>query len=291
VQSQTSEAWAVNANAGVKAVPVSQDSFDIATLAVELAQLSGGAFDPSIGPVSLLWDIESENPHIPTAAELAKALPLVNWHDIKLDTAQRSIFLAKPGMRLDFGGVAKGYAALEAAKICRAAGVTSALLNMGDSTIFALGSKPTGKKWRIGIQNPVQTDADGTLVNRGKMLGVVSVADAVVESSGTYERFFVRDGKTYHHIMNPRTGYPVDNGLVQVTLIVPATTRYADGLSTTVFVLGPEKGMKLVESMDGVAAILVSSDRKVWLSSRAKALFSLDDASFQLAETISRSTK
>jgi thiamine biosynthesis lipoprotein len=150
---------------------------------------------------------------------------------------------------------------------------------MGDSSIYALGTKPGGKKWRIGIQNP-SAGKDG--VERGKMLGVVEVAGQVVESSGTYERFFVQDGKAYHHIMDPKTGYPVDNGLVQVTLILPGDTRWADGLSTAVFVLGPVRGLKLIEDMPGAAAILVFADKRVLLSGRARELFSLDAAGYRL---------
>ena len=282
VQNQTSELAVVNQLAGVKPVAVSPDTYAIASLAVELAQLSGGAFDPTIGPVSLLWNIESDAPHVPSPAELKLALPLINWQEIDLDPTRQSVGLRRPGMQLDFGGVAKGYAALEAARICREAGVKSALLNMGDSSIYALGTKPNGKPWRIGIQNP--DPGTGGEVQRGQLLGVVECADAVVESSGSYERFFVKDGRQYHHIMDPKTGFPVNNGLVQVTLILGGDTRWADGLSTAVFVLGPVAGLRLVESLPNAAAIMVGSDHSVRLSSRAKGRFHLDDASFHLVD-------
>jgi thiamine biosynthesis lipoprotein len=206
-------------------------------------------------------------------------MDLVDWHGVEADPAAGTLRLTRAGMRLDFGGVAKGFAALEAARICREAGIDSALLNMGDSSIYALGAKPGGKKWRIGIQNPT---AGQEGVERGKMLGVVEVAGQVVESSGTYERFFVQDGKAYHHIMDPATGHPVDNGLVQVTLILPGDTRWADGLSTSVFVLGPARGLELIEGMPEAAAILVFADKRVLLSRRAAGLFTLDAAGYRL---------
>jgi thiamine biosynthesis lipoprotein len=284
VQNRQSEAWAINQAAGKQPVTVSSDTLAIAGIALDLARLSRGAFDPTIGGVTLLWNIEGEQPHIPSAAELAVLLPLVNWQWVRLDAGKSQVFLERPGMQLDFGGVGKGYAALEAARMCREAGVKSALLNMGDSSIYALGTKPNGSKWRIGIQNP--DVAAGSEVERGKMLGVVEVADGVVESSGVYERFFERGGTRYHHIMDPKTGFPADNGLVQVTLILPGDTRFADGLSTAVFVLGPVAGRQLIEDMPGAAAILVGAGHQVVLTSRAKGLFKLSDESFHVVERL-----
>lgn len=274
VQSPDSEAWKINDRAGKESVVLSDDAFNVAELAAELAQLSEGAFDPTIGPLTSLWNIEGDDPHVPTGQELSELLPLVNWKDFVVDKSARTAFLKRPGMRVDFGGVAKGYAARVAVDICREARVKSGLVNLGDSSIIAIGKKPNGKKWRVGIQSP--EIVDGT-VERGKLLGVIECEDAVIQSSGVYERFFVRDGVRYHHILDPKTGFPVENGLAQVSLVLPGDYRYADGLSTTIFVLGPEAGLRLVESIPGAAGLLITSDRRILLSSRAEKMFSLSD--------------
>ena len=283
VQDKNSEITAVNNSAGLRPVKVSADTFAVATIALDIARLSGGAYDPTIGPIVQLWNITAENPQVPQAAAIRKLLPLINWHDVVLNPTASSIYLKRPDMQLDFGGTAKGFAAIEAARICREEGITSALLNMGDSSIFLLGNKPDGKPWRVGIQNPVPASADQT-VERGQILGVVEYGDGVIETSGPYERFFTKDGKRYHHIMDPATGSPVETNLDQVTVILPASTRMADGLSTSCIVLGLEKGLKFIEAIPGAAAIFVTGDRQVHLSRRAAALFTLKDTTFTLVK-------
>jgi len=287
VQDKNSEITAINNAAGVKPVKVSADTFAVATIALDIARLSGGAYDPTIGPIVQLWNITAESPRVPEPIQIHKLLPLIDWRDVVLDPAASTVFLKRFGMQLDFGGTAKGFAAIEAARICREAGVTSALLNMGDSSIFLLGNKPDGKPWRVGIQNPVPVSADQA-VERGQILGVVEYGDGVIETSGPYERFFTKDGKRYHHIMDPVTGAPVDTTLDQVTVILPASTRMADGLSTSCIVLGLDKGMKFIEAIPGAAAIFVTGDRKVHLTSRAANLFTLKDAAFTLDKPADR---
>jgi FAD:protein FMN transferase len=275
VQKPDSEVSKVNAMAGKAPVVVSADTYAVMKRALTMSSLSGGAFDPTIGPIVDLWNVAGDNPHVATAKEIGNALPLVDWRQVETDDAARSIFLKKPGMKLDFGGIAKGFAADEAARIAKKDGVVSALFNMGDSSIYVMGSKPDGVPWRIGVQNPV-SDENGEVI-RDRYLGIFECSDADVETSGPYERFFMKDGKRYHHIMDPKTGMPADNGLIQVTLIMPNDVDLPDGLSTSCFVLGLQKGMKLIESLPGVGAVFVTADNKAYISSRAASKFSFSE--------------
>lgn len=278
-----SEVSRVSAASGQHPVTVSADTFQVLASALDMARLTGGIFDPTIGPVSFLWNVTGDHPHVATPEELKTVLPLVDWKAVQMKAEDRSVFLPKAGMRLDFGGIAKGYAADEAARLVREAGLKSALLSMGGSTIFALGQKPvlvqgqtTWVNWKVGVQNPEQP--------RGEMIGILEVADSVVESSGSYERFFEEGGKRYHHIMDPRTGAPAESGLTQVTLVLPADTKYGDGLSTSCFILGLEKGRALIQALPGAAALFVTADRKVYPVGDLKGRFTLKDSNFTLVD-------
>ena len=175
-------------------------------------------------------------------------------------------------MRLDLGGIAKGYAADRGAEVLRQKGIGKALLDFGGN-IYALGTKSDTEQWRIGIQNPFEP--------RGNFIGILNVSDLSVVTSGTYERYFELDGVRYHHILDPSTGFPADTGLVSVTIIA-ASSMTADALATGVFVLGITQGLTLVEAFDGVEAILIGDDRRVYLSSGAGERFSLSDDSFKI---------
>lgn len=179
-------------------------------------------------------------------------------------------------MALDLGSTSKGYAADEVAKILRSGGVTSAVIDLGGN-VLVLGSRPDGKPWRIALQNPFSSE-------RGAYLGIASIADETMVTSGVYERFFIdKDtGKRYHHILDTSTGYPVDNGLMSVT-IVTTKSFDADGFTTTVFALGREKGMALAKAK-GVDVIIVDKDRKVYMSPGVSTYFEITDSSFSPAE-------
>ena len=163
-------------------------------------------------------------------------------------------------MAIDLGGIAKGYAADEAIRIFRQYGIKSALIDLGGN-LYALGTKPDGKPWKIGLQNPFGT--------RGDIFATLHVVDKTLVTSGTYERYFVQDGKRYHHILDTSTGYPVENGLMSVTIISDSSID-ADALSTTVFALGLKDGMELVERLKQVDAVFVSTDYKLYTSSGIK---------------------
>ena len=251
-----SDVYRINKAAGIEAVEVHRDTFGVIERAVYFAELSGGAFDPTVEPLVALWDIGGKNPGVPAREEIDGVLPLINWRDIELDRKNKTIFLKKPGMALDLGAIAKGYAADEAAAIIKKAGISQAMISIGGN-ILTVGGKKDGRLWRIGIQNPLDT--------RGAYIGITSTSEKSLVTSGVYERFFEADGKRYHHIFSPSTGYPADNGLLSVSIIADISMD-ADALSTAVFVMGYEKGSALVESLEGVDAIFVFEDRSIYLT-------------------------
>lgn len=235
--------------------------------AKKYSELSGGAFDVTVGPLVKAWGIISGNPRIPPADEINRLLKLVDYKSISIQGSSAKLIL--PGQIADLGGIAKGYAGDAVLDIYRKNGIKSAFVNLGGNVV-ALGKKPDGSTWKIGIQNP--------RAENGKYLGIVSVSDKAVVSSGDYERFFERDGKRYHHILDPKTGYPADSGLIATTIVCGLSVD-ADALSTASFVLGLERGMKLVESIGEVEAIFITKDKKLYTTKGLKDIFTFSDES------------
>ncbi len=269
-----SEVSRISESAGKGAVKVSTEVMDVVETALKVAGLSKGAFDPTVGVFSRVWDFTGEKAHVPDKKELASLLPLVDYRSVKVDRKASTVRLGKKGMRLNLGGVAKGYIVGKALEVLRRHGVEWAVIRAGgDLTVFQkdLEQDP----FVIGIQDPrdkkkllgILKVANGLGATLGKSEGRRPVPTAVT-TSGDYERFFIKDGKRYHHIIDPRTGYPAA-GCRSVT-IVTSDPALADALSTTVFVLGPEKGMKLVEEMEGVEAVIVDDQGRITVSSGLK---------------------
>jgi FAD:protein FMN transferase len=264
---------AVNEAAGIAPVGVGDGAISVVRRDLEYSRLSGGAFDPSVGPLVKLWGIGTDHARLPSRAEIDAALALVGWKDVIVDEKAKTIFLRRPGMALDLGSTTKGYAADAVAELLRARGVKKAVIDLGGN-VMVLGSRPDGQPWRVGLQDPYEP--------RGSLLGVASLVDESMVTSGVYERYLDSGGKRYHHILDTKTGYPVENGLQSVTVIAPRSFD-ADGLTTTIFALGRERGMELAKSR-GVGAIIVDSDRKVYLSPGLSKKFEITDPSFSYAE-------
>jgi thiamine biosynthesis lipoprotein len=262
----------VNAAAGIEPVPVHEETFAVIQRALYYAKLSDGVFDPSVGPLVSLWGIGGDKPRVPLQEEIDETMPLVNWRDIEIDPVTRSVFLKRRGMALDLGAVAKGYAADEAAAIIKNAGIERAIIDLGGN-IVTLGQRSDKNPWRIGIQNPND--------DRNKYIGVLQVTENSVVTSGVYERFFEEEGRRYHHIFLPESGYPVENGLLSVTIIAHNSID-ADALSTAVFVLGYERGRELIDSLFETEAVFIFNDLSVRKTSGAN--FSLTDKTFRLEE-------
>ena len=208
--SADSEISRVNKAAGTGAVPVSDDFLAALREGLELSNDANGLFDPTVGPLVKLWKIGSDEAHVPDPKDIRAALQLVGWRNILVDEQAKTVALRRPGVTLDFGALLKGFAAVEVGRVMHSRGVGSAIVDIGGS-VLALGSKPGGVPWRIGVQKP------GAPI--GVSLGEIQVRDEVVNTSGAYEQFFRQNGQRYQHIMDPRTGYPVDNGVESVTVI------------------------------------------------------------------------
>lgn len=216
--------------------------------------LSMGAFDISIAPVSSLWDFTAPNPVLPDPEDITGALPLIGYENISLDGNE--LTFTKDGMAMDLGAIAKGYIADRVKEYLVNNGVNSAIINLGGN-ILCVGNKPDGTPFKVGIQKPY--------ADRNETVAVMEISDLSVVSSGVYERFFTIDGVSYHHILNPKTGYPYDSDLISVTIVSEKSVD-GDGLSTTCFALDLEEGLKLIESLPGTYAAFITSDYEIHYS-------------------------
>jgi thiamine biosynthesis lipoprotein len=263
-----SDLFAVN-SAAPRGAQVSKETASLLQTALSLASLTDGAFDPTIGAVSSLWDI-SGDPRVPAADELAAAVKRVGYTGIAIDGT--TVTLAQPGMMLDLGGIGKGYAADLAAAIYQKHGVKSALLNLGGN-ILVYGAKSDGSDFRIGLRDPYGSEND--------YFAVISAHDTSVVTSGVYERFFVSGGIAYHHLFDPETGYPVNNGLAAVTVVCQSSTK-ADALSTALFVMGLKDGLKLAETLEDIEAVFVTEDKEVFVTDGLKGSIGITNENFIL---------
>ncbi len=269
-----SEVNRINSMAGKGYAEISHDTYAVISLAKDIADKSGGSFDPTIGPLVSAWGIGRDNPRIPGEDELSRLLELVDYTLISLEGGTRAS-LGKEGMMLDLGGIAKGYAADEAKRIITEMGSSSALINLGGN-ILLVGSKLDRTPWRIGIQDPNSS--------RGRYTMIITLESGTIVTSGIYERFFFDNETRYHHILDTVTGYPADNGLESVT-IVTENSAYADGLSTAAFVLGLGDGVDFIESIPDAEAAFITRDKTIHLTSgfsTEKYGFTLSDESYEI---------
>ncbi len=245
--SDRSELSSININAGLKEVEVSPETLDIIEKAIYVSEKSGGAFDATVGPLIKLWNFHKKVK--PSDAEIRKNLPLVNYRNIVINRDRSTVFLRKKGMLLDLGGIAKGYAADLAVEVLRKGGINSGIVAIAGD-IRAFGLKPDGKPWNIGIKNPRQNNDSDEIIAR------IKLNDRAISTSGDYERFFLQDGKRFHHLLDPKTGYPADR--CRGVSIITDKGVFADAFSTAVFVLGTGNGLKLVRET-GMDAIVIDS--------------------------------
>ncbi|SHG91473.1 FAD:protein FMN transferase [Tepidibacter thalassicus] len=271
INKEDSEVMRINSNSGKDFVKVSNDTFYVIKKGKYFSSLSNGKFDITIGPLVKLWNIGTEYARVPSKYEIDKKIKLVDYNNVVLNESQKSIMLKEKGMVLDLGGIAKGYAADEIVKILKESNIKHAIINLGGN-VFAYGNKPDGTSWKIGIQNPFS--------QRGDYMGIVNISNKTVVTSGIYERFFEKDGKRYHHILDTVTGYPVENNLVGVSIITN-TSIDADALSTAVFSLGLRKGMDFIEKLSDVDAIFITRDYNVYITSGLKENFKLINTQFK----------
>ncbi|WP_129596873.1 FAD:protein FMN transferase [Anaerophilus nitritogenes] len=273
VNLEDSEINKINHASGEDFIKVSKDTSEVLKKSLSYAKISRGAFDPTIGKLVQLWGIGTDSERVPSREEIENALKYVNFHRIK-EKNDDSFQLQNKGMRLDLGGIAKGYAADEVYKILKEKKIEHAMINLGGN-IYAVGNKLDGSSWKIGIQDPLQ--------KTGTHMGYLEVSNQSVVTSGNYERFFVQNNERYHHIIDPHKGYPAKNGVISATIVTDKSMD-ADALSTATYILGVDEGMKLIESLENVECILVTQSQEVYVSSGLKKKFNIINEKFHLKD-------
>jgi FAD:protein FMN transferase len=261
----TSDVNKINNGAGKEYVKVHPEIIKIIKTSIEYSKLSDGYFDITVSPLIKLWGIGTADARIPSDSEIKEKVALVGFNNISINEGDSSVKLMKAGMAIDLGGVAKGFTADEVVKVLTKYGIKSAIINLGGSSIYTLGEKPDKTLWAIGIQHPRKEKNDG-------YIGIIKMPQNALSTSGDYERFFIKDGKRYHHILNPFTGYPADAGVMSDTIVIdssiPDCNMLADILTKVTFVSGVDKGLKIIDSIKGVSCMAVTTDYKIYKSSR-----------------------
>ena len=258
---ETSEVYQLNHRAEGKTVfKLSTDTADLIREGLYYSELSDGAFDITVEPLSSLWDFTSGKNIIPPEKDIAADVKKVGWQNLKLE-GDTLTFLS-PDTTIDLGSIAKGFIADRIKEYLESQGVKSAIINLGGN-VLCVGELPGRKPFRIGLQKPFETHST--------IIANLNINDLSVVSSGVYERHFVIDGKNYHHLLNPKTGYPYDNGLVAVTIVSKKSVD-GDALSTTCFSLGLEKGTALLDSYEDIFGYFITADGEVHYSKGAENL-------------------
>ena len=253
---ESSDVTRINRSAGNKWVKISHETLEVIRKAQEISELSAGRFDITVGPLTQLWRNAREKGFPPSAEDLKQKLDLVNFKNMMIDQEGR-VFLKKRGMAIDLGGIAKGYAVDKAFELLKALGYKNLIVNAGGD--LRTGGSKLDQPWAIGIQNPRSSQ---------KIMATISVSDSAIATSGDYEKFFIHQGKRYHHILNPRDGLPAEE--CQSVTILCQEGMMADALATAVFVLGPTKGYTLCQKLKGVDCLIVDKEGKLTISPRLK---------------------
>ena len=241
----------LQASAAREPVVMAPETMELLIFAKNIYERTGGYLDVTVGPLIDLWDIGNGG-HYPTAEELSAAQGLLGMDDLILDEANGTAYLARPGMRVDLGALAKGYIADKVKALLLDRGVNSGVIDLGRN-ILLIGEKPDGAPFSIGVQSPT---------NAGDLLRVLALKDKSLVTSGTYERYFEHEGKRYHHVLDPFTGFPADQDLSAVT-ILSDSSLWGDALSTACLLLGVEKGLALVDTIPDAEALFVRTDGTV----------------------------
>jgi len=255
---KNSQTTLINYNSGIKPVKVDTELFNLISRSIKVSNLSQGAFDISYASLDKVWFFDKKMQKMPSDDQIANSVAKVGFENIILNEKEQTVFLKLKGMKIGFGAIGKGYAADRAKEILIKNNVKSGIINAsGDLT--AWGQKPSGEDWMVAIVNPL---------NKTKVFSWLPIKNKSIVTSGNYERFINFDGKSYSHIIDPRTGYP-SQGILSVT-IVTENAELADALATSVFVLGEEIGMNMINQLKGVDCIIINSDNKIIKSKNIK---------------------
>jgi thiamine biosynthesis lipoprotein len=257
--SENSQTNQINQNAGIQAVKVESEVFELIVRAKRISELTDGAFDLSYGSLDKrFWNFDKTMAQLPDAQSAKEKVKLINYKNIILDKTLGTVFLKEKGMRIGFGGIGKGYAADKAAQLLRNKGVTSGIVN-ASGDLITWGNQPNGNPWTISLAHPdLPTEAFSKL----------NISNLAVATSGNYEKFVMIDGKKYSHTINPKTGYPI-SGIKSVSIICPIA-ELADALATPVTIMGVEAGLNLINQLNGVEGIIIDDQNHVYKSDNIK---------------------
>lgn len=275
VHVEGSDLWNLRINAGKEWVDVSDHTINVLEKSLSVSKKTNGLFDVTAGPLISLWNIHPPEGYYPTDEEREAVIDLVNFDKVKIDYAKKRVFLEKESMKVDLGAAAKGYIADQVKLILKKRGIDKAIINLGGN-VLVLGKRSEGRGFLVGIQDPNS--------DRGEYVGMVDVTDQSVVSSGIYERFFEYNDKKYHHILNPFTGFPEENNLMQVSIV---STESIDGdiYSTAAFLLGLDEGMAAIENLEGIDAIFITKDQNIYVTSGIEDKFEAkEDSGYSLGD-------
>jgi thiamine biosynthesis lipoprotein len=256
--SESSETAEINRRAGERPVVVSPELFGLVARSLKVAELTGGAFDPTFAALSGLWDFKSPTPAIPSAEAIRSALEKVGTSHVELDREARTVYLTEPGVRLGFGAIGKGFAANSTVRLLRSLGIESGVVSAGGD-LFAFGRREDGTPWRVGIADPRDEE---------RSFATLLVSEQAVATSGDYESFFELDGQRYSHILDPHTGWPVQE--VRSATVICADAELADALATAISVMGIEQGLRLIDRLQGIEALMVDGEGRMHFSANLR---------------------
>lgn len=266
--SEDSEITKLNNAAGLHTVTLSSHTFELLQSSLQIAHLTNGAFDPTIGPLVRLWQKAKEENILPTVEEIKEIIHLVDYNELILDSENLTAFLPKQGMSIDLGAIAKGYAVEKGMEVLRAEGITSALVRAGGN-VYTIGTKPDDSLWKVGFRDPHQLE---------NTIGFIEAENIAVDTAGNYEQSIVVNGQSIGHIINPQTGYPVE--YIASCAIISTNPTLADALSTAVITLGAENGLELIETIPDTEGIIVRNDGSNVMSKEFGSWFIFKETSY-----------
>lgn len=270
-----SDVYRINQAAGKEFVKVDPETYTVIERAIQIGDQSDGKFDITIGSITNLWQIGSEDARIPSDEEIQVAIKKIDYTKIALNPQDVSVMLEEEGMVMELGGISKGYIGGRIVDIFKKYGITTAIINLGGNVVV-MGSSPTNENgWNVGVQDPDQS--------RGSVVGAQRVIDGAVVTSGIYERYLEKDGEIYHHIMDPETGYPLENEISGVTVFAQ-TSFDGDSYSTALFLFGIEDGLAFVNQTEGIEAVFIDKDKGVHLSDGLKDTFELTNDAYHIVK-------
>jgi len=251
--SQTSK---INASAGIQAVKIDTELFQLIERALKLSELTDGAFDISYASMDRIWRFDGSMTEMPSVENIKKSVEKVGYHNIIIDEENETVFLKLKGMKIGFGAIGKGYAADKAKMLLQSKGVTAGIIN-ASGDLNAWGKQPNGKEWNVAIVNPL---------NKNKVFSWFPIINSAVVTSGNYEKNVTFNGTMYSHIIDPRTGYP-STGIISVSIFTK-TAELADALATSIFVMGVETGLDFINQLKGVECIIIDQKNKIHTSNK-----------------------